>query len=143
MESICAQCGTPLDQANESQPVCPECGEPTCSSYSLFGDDLGDFQAEDAHVISADLQSVIEVYSNDARGIRFQLDLQTVCLQCRSKAAGRSFLRCTNPTCNETWRVNHCGKCKKPVDSRDPETPQCPKCGWLKCAQCDSCNCVY
>ncbi len=132
--TYCANCGTPLDECNESQPVCPGCGDmiaAECDADLELADDLlsktncGTTEGKDR-----------------PRGIRLQHELRTVCLQCGSTATGTSFLTCTNLRCRSMWRVNHCLICKEPVDSRDPETPRCAKCGWLICASCLACTCL-
>ncbi len=131
--TYCENCGTPLDECNESQPVCPGCGD-TIATEVDAGLELADnfpLEANDETAESKDWP----------RGIRLQRELRTVCLQCGSTATGTSFLTCTNLQCQAVWRVNRCLVCKQPVDSRDPETPRCAKCGWLNCASCLACNC--
>jgi hypothetical protein len=128
--AYCAHCGSPLDECNESQPLCPGCGD-TIATESDVGIEL-----------VADLACGVAAGGKGwPRGIRLQSELRTVCLQCGSGATGRSFLTCTNLQCKATWRVNRCRVCRRPVDSRDPETPRCVKCGWLICAICLACNC--
>ena len=132
--TYCANCGTPLDGCNESQPVCPGCGDTLateCDADLEMADDL----LNDANDETAEGRCRF-------RGIRLQHELRTVCLQCGSTATGTSFLTCTNLRCRSMWRVNHCLICKESVDCRDPETPRCAKCGWLICASCLACNCL-
>lgn len=141
--SFCSQCGMPVDECNESQPVCPCCGEDRVFSQYGFGRlDLNGLATSSERLsTTSPMSPMIETYNKNPRGIRLQAELHRVCVRCGAQGNGRSFVRCTNPECNEAWRVNHCGKCKQAVDSRDPETPRCANCGWLKCAACNSCNC--
>ena len=124
--TYCVNCGTLLDECNESQPVCPGCGD-TIASECDAGLELADDLLPEAN--------------GESRGIRLQRELRTVCLQCGATATGISFLTCSNLRCRATWRVSRCLVCQQPVDSRDPETPRCAKCGWLICACCRACNC--
>jgi hypothetical protein len=43
---ICEDCGLPIDELNESQPVCPGCGSTGDSDYDLDFDELGLDDAE-------------------------------------------------------------------------------------------------
>jgi len=129
----CSNCDAPIDECNESQPVCPRCGTSIAEDYEDDFELTEDLypEAKDETAKGADWP----------RGIRLQNNLSAVCLNCGSTGTGTTFLTCANNQCRATWRVNRCLKCKKPVDSRDPETPRCTKCGWLICANCLSCNC--
>lgn len=132
----CSNCGTPLDECNESQPVCPGCGEVIGWEYDA------DIELSDKSLSeSIDVKSYAAQGRDLPRDIRLRGELRTVCLQCGSNATGRTFLTCGNPLCGAMWRVNRCRLCKEPVDSRDPGTPRCAKCGWLICASCRACNC--
>ncbi len=131
--TYCVNCGTPLDECNESHPVCPGCGD-TIATQCDAGLELAD-----------DLLSKADDETAESKhwpcGIRLRGELRTVCLQCGSTATGTSFLTCTNLQCQAKWRVNRCLVCKQPVDGRDPETPRCTKCGRLIFAGCLACNC--
>jgi hypothetical protein len=123
--SICNQCNMPFDEGNETQPVCAFCGEDNSTSDPWVEDSAEDSPNQD----------------RSYAGIRHQKKLRARCLRCGAAAEGKSFLKCNDPKCGTTWRVNRCRICKQPVDSRDPETPRCSKCGWLICATCNGCNC--
>jgi len=148
--SFCAHCSTSIDESNESQPVCPCCGEAEFSGDSSHNDPdsfesplFMSTSADQSSETTQDLEAIRNEYKKEPRGIRYRTELRGVCLQCGASATGNSFLVCSNPQCGESWRVNHCHLCKETVDSRDPATPRCPRCGWLTCAACSACNCVH
>lgn len=139
---------TEFRKCNEAQPVRPRCGDadscedpPQRRRESMLSATRrrGQLQTDIPDRAMAELQ--FNQLKADAGGIRLRPELRNVCIRCGCQADGRSSRRCTNPHCREGWRVNRCGVCKAPVDSRDPETPRCHKCGWLICANCDACNC--
>jgi hypothetical protein len=147
--NYCANCGMSLDVCNQSQPVCPYCGEDDSNNDSchhaedLLSEPMIRLAPEDEiPAIPENLDATWTRYTGDSRGVRLRHELRGVCIQCGSKSNGSSFFVCTNSQCGETWRVNHCGLCKEIVDSRDPDTPRCLKCGWLICAACHACNCA-
>jgi hypothetical protein len=141
---FCTDCGMPLDDCNESQPVCPGCGEDCFTRSFAVDHQLKSFVPRPAeiHRDAVRTASLKMRYQDDPRNIRFSRELRKVCLRFGTEASGYSFFNCPAPGCGESWRVSHCANCKKPVDSRDPETPRCHKCGWLICANCHSCNCT-
>jgi hypothetical protein len=134
--TYCANCSSPLDECNESQPVCPRCGSFIASEFDAELE-----LADEALSESLDSNEDAARYKDWPQGIRLRAEFRTVCLQCSSNATGTSFLTCGNTRCGSIWRVSRCRACKQPVDSRDPETPRCAKCGWLICARCLACNC--
>ncbi len=78
-------------------------------------------------------------------GVRLVATLRDVCLNCGSEhirihTDSRPHVRmCSN--CNTDWFASQCWSCATgQLDSRDPETAPCPQCGYLKCADCGSCN---
>lgn len=125
--SRCNSCGNAIDDCNESQPVCPYCGE--C---------YGRIPSEHFSTLSS-LIDLPHLYRADPRGIRNEVRLRGLCLRCGGVASGSAFRVCSH--CGNTWRVNHCLSCGRAVDSRDPETPPCPNCGWLICHKCGACRC--
>jgi hypothetical protein len=142
---FCTDCGMPFDDCNESQPVCPCCGEAgftDSSPLDINFRSLVTSLAANANRGSSEIDVLRMRYQSDPRNIRFCQNLRRVCLCCGTEVSGYSFFKCPVPGCGENWRVSHCGNCKQPVDSRDPVTPRCPKCGWLICAACHSCNCT-
>jgi hypothetical protein len=126
--SRCFNCGASIDDCNESQPVCPRCGEPNGSFPIVLNSNNQTNQPD-----------LLDRYRKDANGIRLVSSLRGQCLRCGVSNGGGSFRVCSN--CGECWRVNHCLSCGDPVDSRDPETPRCPHCGWLACHTCGACGC--
>ena len=122
----------PLDDCNESQLVSGSCGSPQDSTVD-----------DDLEYTATEIDGFTKRFRNEPREVRNCRELRAVCIRCGSRASGTSFFKCHMRNCNETWRVNRCGKCKQPVDSRAPETPRCPKCGWLICAACNTCNCHH
>lgn len=145
---LCTDCGMPFDDSNESQPVCPCCGEARSTESSALENNFRSLVvslAASANRGSSEIDVLRMRYQSDPRNIRFCRELRKVCLRCgtEAEASGYSFFNCPAPGCGQSWRVSRCGNCKQPVDSRDPETPRCPKCGWLICATCHSCNCTH
>jgi hypothetical protein len=144
--NYCSNCGMSFDVCNESQPVCPCCGEDEFNSdscdYALAEPIIRHTPAGQIPAIPKNLDATWTRYRSNSHGVRLRHELRNVCLRCGSKSNGSSFFVCTSSQCGETWRVNHCGLCKEIVDSRDPETPRCPNCGWLICAACHACNCA-
>jgi hypothetical protein len=93
----------------------------------------------------AELQRLTKQYRLNPSGIRNDLQMRNICLQCGSQnAASRSYTEyyfrvCQD--CGNEWYVNDCWNCDSGhVDSRDPETPQCPNCRWYKCQICGACR---
>ncbi len=130
--SDCESCGMRLDECNESQPVCPCCGEaayPTGFFCQHTNRELEDSWrltplSKQLTRTAGNPDEFRQAFRNDPRGIRYVPALHGVCLRCGAVANGTSYRGCSNFQCGESWRVNRCRICKEPVDSRDPETPR-------------------
>ena len=101
--------------------------------------------AKQASEQTAKQQHSLKKYQTDPTGVRNELSLRYVCLNCgsedsvkRTRAGQGSRNRCL--TCGTEWYVNHCWNCTSGrVDERDPKTPKCNVCGWQKCI-CTACR---
>lgn len=91
------------------------------------------------------IEKLVKQYNENPQGIRNNLEMQEICLECGSVNSGHAGhggegnRKCLD--CDNEWYAMHCWSCKvNYVDSRDTDINQCDRCGWWICLDCNSCN---
>lgn len=94
------------------------------------------------NVFASPLDFYLDEFRNDPAGIRLNVHMADICLNCGNQSPFVYEGKRVCPHCGIWWYRDHCWRCKdQHVDSRDPRTPRCPNCRYWICAKCDACFC--
>lgn len=91
---FCTYCDMPIDDCNESQPVCHCCGEAFFVESSTFDNRFRSLALSlptTANRQSPEIDVLRTPFRRDPHNIRFCRNLRQVCLHCGVEVSGSSF----------------------------------------------------